>query len=76
MSRWTKLKAAISQVFCVLLVNGHEDEMLSSYAYRTNHTTLIWILDSILGSGHCKESYDWEQSRPKHLKDDKCQLKE
>ena len=67
MSRWTKLKAATSQFFCVLLMNGHEDEMLSSYAYRTNHTTLIYILDSLLGSGHCKESYEWELSREKHL---------
>lgn len=65
-SRWTKTKAALSQLCCVVLLNGHEDEMMSSHAYRTQNKTLIGIIDFVLGVGHCKESYEWEQKRPKH----------
>jgi hypothetical protein len=61
-SRWTRLLAAISQVLCVLFVDGDEDEMLSSYAHRTNNRGLIAWLDWLLGQGHCKESYEWERS--------------
>lgn len=60
-SKWSRTLAAISQLICVVLVNGDEDEMLSSYAYRTNNQRLIAWLDWIFGQGHCKESYLWEK---------------
>jgi hypothetical protein len=67
-TKWSKLKAAMSQVLCVLLVNGHEDEMLSSYSYRTNNTKLISFIEFFFGKDHCKNSYDWELARPKYSK--------
>lgn len=60
-SRWTRLKEAVSQVLCVLFVNGDADEMLSSYSYRTENRGLIAWLDFLLGKGHCQESYEWEK---------------
>ena len=62
MTRWVKTQEALSQLLCVLLVNGDADEMLSSYAWRTQNKTLIGWLDWLLGSGHCRESYEWERA--------------
>jgi len=62
-SKWTKTKAAISQLLCVLIVNGNENEMLSSYAWRKQDAQLIGWLDWLLGSGHCRSSYEWEVER-------------
>ena len=65
MTRWVKTKEAVSQLLCVLLVNGDADEMLSSYAWRTQNLFLIGWLDWIFSAGHCKESYDWERANYK-----------
>lgn len=61
-TRWQRTKEALSQVLCVVLMDGDADEMLSSYAYRTNNRGLVACLDWLLGQGHCKESYEWERS--------------
>ena len=62
-SRYQRTKEALSQLLCVILYNGDADEMLSSYAWRTQNTWLIGWLDWLLGAGHCKESYEWERDR-------------
>jgi hypothetical protein len=60
-TRWQRVKAAISQLICVVTYDGDEDEMLSSLAYRTQRKRLIATLDFLLGENHCKESYEWER---------------
>jgi len=65
-NRYTKTKAALSQLLCVLLVNGNENEMLSSHAWRTQDKRLIGWLDWWFGAGHCAESWAWEQVRDKN----------
>jgi hypothetical protein len=62
-SRWTKARAAISQLICVIVMDGHENEMLSSYAWRTQNKKLISWLDWLLGKDHCQQSYEWETER-------------
>ena len=60
-SRWTRIKEWASTGLCIVFFDGDGDEMLSSYAYRTQHRGLIAWLDFLLGKGHCKESYEWEK---------------
>jgi hypothetical protein len=61
-SRWTRFKESVSQLLCVVLVNGDADEMLSSYSYRTNNRGLVAVIEFFLGKDHCKQSYEWERS--------------
>lgn len=61
--RWDRFKESMSQVLCVVIVNGDSDEMLSSYAWRTQSKRLIGLLDWLLGGGHCYRSYEWEKSK-------------
>ena len=62
MSRLSRTLAALSQLTNVVLFDGHEDEMVSSRAYR-EQWKLEAILDTVFGKGHCKQSYEWEQAR-------------
>lgn len=64
-TKWQRIKEALSQLLCVIIYKGDADEMLSSYAWRTQNTKLIGWLDWILGKGHCKESYEWEREHYK-----------
>lgn len=64
-SRWSRFKEAFSQLLCVLLYDGDADEMLSSYAWRTQNTWLIAKLDWLLGKNHCHQSYVWEKTHYK-----------
>lgn len=60
-SRFTRFKEALSQLLCVLLVDGDADEMLSSWSYRTDSKLIPWI-DWLMGKNHCQESYLWEKA--------------
>lgn len=62
MTRWVKIKEAVSQLICVVMVNGDADEMLSSFAWRTQNLWMIGWLDWMFGKGHCRESYEWERA--------------
>ena len=64
-SRFSRFLESLSQCLCVVLVNGDADEMLSSYSWRTQSTTLIRWIDWMLGDGHCRESYEWERQHYK-----------
>lgn len=63
----------LSQVLCllsrmcnVIVFNGHENEMLSSRAYRE-----VWKLEAVLNTiyfwedNHCRNSFLWEEERAK-----------
>jgi len=60
-TRKQRILEALSQLACVVFFDGDADEMLSSFAWRTQHTTLIRWLDWWFGAGHCKDSYEWER---------------
>ncbi|GIW60314.1 MAG: hypothetical protein KatS3mg087_1380 [Patescibacteria group bacterium] len=63
-TRRQRLFEAISQVLCVLLVDGDSDEMLSSWAWRnrkTNPNWERWINWLFNDPDHCKDSYEWER---------------
>lgn len=62
-TRRQRLLEALSQVACVALYDGDADEMLSSYAWRTQNKHLIGWLDWWFGAGHCEQSYTWERER-------------
>lgn len=61
-SRHSRLLESISQVLCVLLVDGDADEMLSSYSYRTNSWMQPWINWLFNDQNHCRDSYEWEKA--------------
>ena len=64
-TKFQRAKESLSQLLCVVFVDGDADEMLSSYAWRTKSTKLIAWLDWMLGSGHCEASYLWEKQHYK-----------
>lgn len=56
------MKEAVSQLIAVCIYkDAYADEMLSSYAWRTQNKCLIGWLDWLFGKGHCQESYEWER---------------
>lgn len=60
-SRWSRTLEALSQLLCVIVVDGDADEMLSSYSYRTNSWMLPWINWLFRSPTHCRDSYEWEK---------------
>lgn len=60
---------SLSQIANVTLLNGDEDESISSRAWKAKiagracGAFAVSIIDSIFGAGHCRRAVEWDEGK-------------
>jgi hypothetical protein len=63
MTRTRKILIALDQLLGAFLFAGiGPDETISAYCWRKQYRVRVWLLDLVFGAGHCRESYQSEQT--------------